>query len=249
MNLSEMLQRAQRDRDLRDSTVASYEKFLRRIGVEDDSLSKEELEGRLLSVTNVNSRRSVAVAIRAVYGYKLKVPPGIPRMYVLPSEDTLRFALMQCRHETRALLMMYGGLRLGEACAVEPAQINGDRLLVDRQVLEFHRNGKHVVRLSPVKTATRFVILPEWLLPRLHSIGANDVPGNVRAAFYHWGRQHHIQLNPHMLRKWHGTWLLNNGANIVAVSKQLGHSNPSITMRSYIMTEEDDIRNAFQNKK
>ncbi|MGB7238084.1 MAG: hypothetical protein WBD41_19170, partial [Rhodococcus sp. (in: high G+C Gram-positive bacteria)] len=140
--LETLLRAAQRKRGLRDSTVASYKRFLTRIGVVDDSLSLEELESRLIDVGNVNTRRSTVTAIRAVLGVKMKIQPGIPRRYELATEDTLRFALMQCKYEVRALLMMYGGLRLGEACAITAKQLSGDRLVVDRQVLEFYENGK-----------------------------------------------------------------------------------------------------------
>lgn len=248
MNLNELLEQAQQRRDLRDSTVASYRKLLTRIDVTDDSLGKEELEARLLDVPNVNTRRATVVAIRSVLQVNMKVPQGIPRRYDLPTEDQLRFALMQCRYETRGLLMMYAGLRIGEACAVTSNQLNGDRLLIDRQVLEFTDRGKHVVRIAPVKAGYGQVLVPEWLIPQIHALGETDIPGHVRSAFWHWGRRHGIKLNPHSLRHWHATWLLNSGVNIVAVSKQLRHSDPSITMRAYIQTSEDDVRRAFNQK-
>jgi integrase len=243
--LEALLKSAQRKRDLRDSTVESYRRFLTRIGVVDDSLSLEELEARLLDISNVNTRRSTVTAIRAVLGVKLKIQPGIPRRYDLPSEDVLRFALMQCKYELRALLMMYGGLRLGEACAITSKQLNGDRLVVDRQVLEFWQDKKHVVRIASVKTFDGVVIVPQWLAERVKGLDTTDTPGSVRAAMHHWGKRHGIQLNPHMLRHWHATTLLNRGVNVVAVSKQLRHSDPSITLRAYIQTGENDIRNAF----
>lgn len=245
MDLNDLLRKAQEERDLRQSTVNSYRKLLVRIGIENDELSRDELEGRLLLVRNINTRRATVVAIRAVLSVPIKVPVGIPRSYTLPTEDQLRFALMQCRYETRGLLMMYAGLRLGEACAVTSDQLSGDRLMIDRQVVEFWEAGVHISRLSPVKAGQGMVVFPEWLIPRIEELGAFDNPGNVRAAFYHWGKRHGIQLNPHMLRHWHATWLLNRGVNIVAVSKQLRHSDPAITMRAYIQTSEDDIRKAF----
>lgn len=245
MNLAELLEQAKRRRNLRDSTVASYAKLLRRINVSDDSLSIEELESRLFVLHNVNTRRATVIAIRAVLGVRIKVPAGIPRRYELPSEDQLRFALMQCRYETRGLLMMYGGLRLGEACAVSSSQLSGDRLLIDRQVVEFDNGDETIRRLAPVKSGYGHVVIPEWLIPQIESLTDTDKPGHVRAAFWHWGQRHGIKLNPHSLRHWHATWLLNSGVNIVAVSKQLRHSDPAITMRIYVQTHDDDIRKAF----
>lgn len=74
--LESLLKSAQRKRDLRDSTVESYRRFLTRMGFVDDSLSLEEFEARLLGIANVNTRRSTLTAIRAVLGAKLKFNPG-----------------------------------------------------------------------------------------------------------------------------------------------------------------------------
>lgn len=248
MNLDELLEQARIERGLRAPTVASYRKLLTRIGVVDDSLSQEDLEGRLLNVRNVNSRRAVIVAIRAVLKIPMKIPKGVPRTYDLPTEDQIRFALMQCQYEARGLLMMYGGLRIGEACAVTKNQLNGDQLLVDRQILEFTDRGTTIARLAPVKANEGTVTIPEWLIPRIEALEDTDIPSRVRAAFWHWGKAHGIKMNPHMLRKWHGTWLLARGVNIVTVSKQLRHTDPAITMRAYIMTDQDDIRKAFKGR-
>jgi len=38
----------------------------------------------------------------------------------------------------------------------------------------------------------------------------------------------------HDLRHSHATWLINNGVNIVAVSKRLGHADIEQTLKTYI---------------
>lgn len=111
--------------------------------------------------------------------------------------------------------------------------------------MEFWQDGKHVVRIASVKTFDGVVIVPQWLAERVKGLDTTDTPGSVRAAMHHWGKRHGIQLNLHMLCHWHATTLLNRGVNVVAVSKQLRHSDSSITLRAYIQTGENDIRNAF----
>jgi hypothetical protein len=107
------------EKGLRQSTVLSYERLIGRLGILDDvEVSQEEVLSRLWSVDNPNTRRAVVIALRSVFGWKVKIPRGIPRRYDLPDEDTLRLALMTSPHEVRGLLMMYAGLRVGEACAV-----------------------------------------------------------------------------------------------------------------------------------
>ena len=41
-------------------------------------------------------------------------------------------------------------------------------------------------------------------------------------------------ISPHLLRHMTGSYLLNSGIDIAAVSAELGHSNKSFTMKTYI---------------
>ena len=51
------------------------------------------------------------------------------------------------------------------------------------------------------------------------------------------------QLRIHDLRHSHATLLINNGANIVAVSKRLGHANIEITLKTYThLFQENEIK-------
>lgn len=52
-------------------------------------------------------------------------------------------------------------------------------------------------------------------------------------------------LTPHGLRHSHASWLINNNVNILAVSKRLGHANPTITLQVYahlLQKTEDEMR-------
>ena len=50
------------------------------------------------------------------------------------------------------------------------------------------------------------------------------------------------RIRIHDLRHSHATWLINNGVNIVAVSKRLGHSNVNQTLKTYthLLQDSDD---------
>lgn len=241
MNGRERLLEAALERDLRRSTVLSYERLLGRIGALDADLTKEEALDRLYGIDNPNSRRATVIALRAVYGWSLKIPKGVPRRYDLPDEDTLRLALMQTPHEVRGLLMMYGGLRIGEACAVTPSSLDGDRLTVDKQVQQLHKTGQETtLRLSPVKASVASVIIPWWLCPLVTSLpvsGPLCKPDGVRESFRRAGRKVGITLNPHMLRHWYATTLIAKGVALPVVTQQMRHSDVSVTLRTYIQVD------------
>ena len=235
------------DRNLRQGTVYTYAGALRRLSVVDDSLSQTELESRILALDNINARRTAAIAVRAVLGIKVRVPKGRPARYDLPSEDALRLALMLSKHETRGLLMMYGGLRLGEACAITRKSIDGDRVRVDRQVLELHAQPGYprVVRLGPPKGAEGEVVLPHWLIPAVKRLTGTDIPTPVRENITRAGKKAGFHLTPHMLRHFYASESLNRGLAIATVSKQLRHGSVSTTMNTYAQPSDGEIHGAW----
>jgi integrase len=242
-----LLLAVQAERGLRQGTIYTYAGSLKRLGVVDDSLSRDELESRILALDNINARRTAAIAVRAVLGIKVKVPRGIPARYDLPSEDALRLALMLSKHETRGLLMMYGGLRLGEACAVTAKSLDGDRVRVDRQVLELHAQPGYprVVRLGPPKGAEGEVVIPLWLCPLVEALTETVVPTPVRENIGRAGKKVGIKLSPHMLRHFYATESLVRGMSVSTVSKQLRHSSVSITWNTYAQSRDADIHKAW----
>lgn len=236
------------DKGLRQSTVLSYERLLGRLGILDDvQVSQEEVLTRLWEIDNPNSRRATVIALRSVFGWSIKIPKGVPRRYELPDEDTLRLALMTSPHEVRGLLMMYGGLRIGEACAVTMQSVSGDRLTVDKQVLQLRRTGHPTVtRVAPVKTSEATVIIPHWLTGLVLSLTDMAKPDCVRESLRRAGNKVGTSLNPHLLRHWYATTLIARGVALPLVQQQLRHSDISVTLRTYVQfNAEDSIHDAF----
>ncbi|MCW2757970.1 MAG: site-specific recombinase, partial [Nocardioidaceae bacterium] len=119
------------EKGLRQTTVLSYKRHLDHLGILDlevAEVTRENVLEALWAVDNPNTRRACVIIVRSVLGIKIKIPKSIPRRYDLPDEDTLRLALMTSPHEVRGLLMMYAGLRVGEACAITARDVHGDRL-------------------------------------------------------------------------------------------------------------------------
>jgi integrase len=238
------------ERGLRESTVRSYEVLLRRLDILDleaHEVGRDEALAALWTIDNPNTRRATVVALRAVLGLQIKIPKAIPRRYDLPDEDTLRLALMTSPHETRALLMAYAGLRIGEACAITAADVRGDRLRVDKQVQMIHRKGLPTkVRVCPVKSAEADIAVPLWLADRVLALQDTVKPDAVRESIRRAGRRVGIDLNPHQLRHWYATTALARGVPLITVSRQMRHSDVQTTLRTYAQSNDGlEIHRAF----
>lgn len=252
MDIRSLCERVGVEKGLRQSTIFSYRRLLLGAGITDDSLSREEVESLLFDIENPSTRRATVIAVRSVLGHNIRIPKAPKRSYVLPSEDDLRLALMTSPHELRGLLMMYAGLRIGEACAVTSKSINGDKLLVDRQVIELYASSretgaeaKRVVRIGPAKTSEATITVPFWLAERVKSIDDTAVPSLVRESLRRAGKKVGIKLNPHQLRHWYATTLLERGAPLTLVQHQMRHSDIAITLRAYSEHSTEDIHKLF----
>lgn len=250
MKVQDRLYAVALERDLRKSTVIEYKRCLRRIGVLDrevGEVSLEDMTEALWEIQNPNTRRNTAIAIRSVLGYQIRIPKPVSRRYNLPDEDTLRLALMTCPYETRGLLMMYGGLRLGEACAITRLDVNGDRLRVDKQIQALRETGKPtVIQTAQVKTHEADIVIPQWLATRLLDVTTTDKPDAVRESMRRAGKRVGIALNPHQLRHWYATTAIERGVPIMVVSRQLRHSDIATTLRTYTQHDEGKhIHGAF----
>jgi integrase len=247
MSIRQDVARVAVERGLRQSTYTSYLRLLGGIGILDlDCVSEEELLERLWTLENPNTRRATIIAVRSVLGFRIRVPRAVPRRYQLESEDTLRMALMLTPHEPRGLLMMYAGLRVGEACAITAKDRAGDRLRVDKQVQELYVTGQpRSVKVGPVKTNEASIVIPHWLADCVDALENCPVPSSVRESLRRAGNKVGILLNPHMLRHWYCTTLLERGVALALVSRQMRHSDVAVTLRTYAQVDDGDIHRAL----
>jgi integrase len=228
---------------LRQSTLLSYKRLLSYAGLLDEEVAvvgPESVSDALWRIDNPNTRRAATIAVRSVLGISVKIPRGIPRRYELPSEDTLRLALMTSPHEVRGLLMMYAGCRIGEACAVTAADVSGDRLSITKQVVQLHETSRPTIcRLGPVKTSEAEVVIPHWLTGRVETLHGTAKPDGVRESLRRAGAKVGVKLTPHMLRHWFATTMLERGAPLPLVQRQMRHSDIAVTLRTYVQYKTD----------
>lgn len=229
-------------RQIRQSTVDSYLGCVLYDDLWDEALEDLSLQlvyERTQEQLNQNTRRKHTIAYRSIFREypwirELKIPASIARVYEFPSEDTIRFALMMSPFELQGLLMMYGGLRPGEACAMSNTDLKGNILLVHKQRI---KNG----RMVTAKTAGQ-VVLPQWLAERLaHHEPTIMTSGSLRESLYRYGQKAGIHLNPGLLRHWYISKMVNNKVSPKIAQKQARHSDVQTTLKYYTNFSKEQL--------
>lgn len=216
-----------------------YMSHLRRVGLEDGhNYEIHEVVQRIKSIPNVNSRRTVAIALRTMFPEikpYVKIEKSLPRVYDLTGiketlegcPDTPRFIPMR--------LMAYGGLRVGEAVAITHHDLTGNTLAVSKS-----RNNWGVLKAT--KGASGNVVIPSWLAQSMTGYKGTDI---IPRSYYRWLKRH-TGLIPHALRHWNATQLIKSGASPELVRRQLRHSNLATTLSVYAQVEASDIEQTIE---
>ena len=150
--------------------------------------------------------------------------------------------------------LYWTGCRRGEALALQYTDINGSQCHITKSIKVF-KDG-----FLPLKTdsSERTITIPAQLLADLQenistcsperpflfggdiSLPINTVQRRFTAGIKKSGVK---RIRIHDLRHSHATFLINNGANIVAVSKRLGHSTINQTLETYAhLFKETDLQ-------
>jgi integrase len=204
------------------------------------------------SIGNHNSRRRLYITARSIFKelgkcQDLPVLESISRIYQFPSQENLEFLINKSKYRLQLFLCMYGGLRVGEACAVTPAKLEGNYLRVDEA---FSQDGLHIG--SP-KTVGK-VLLPEWLANEVRAMTADQywkigmTTKMVSGSIYKISRFKEAQrltggkpINPHMLRHWYATDMVKRGISPEVVRRQMRHKKIETTMKVYVQVNSADL--------
>ena len=146
------------------STKQTLIRDVKKLGIWDmqvDEVTSSHVRNVVDSLGNHNSRRRLYITARTIFKelgmlQDLPVLEAISRIYEFPTQEHLEFLINKSKYRLQLLLCMYGGLRVGEACAVKPSKLEGNYLRVDEA---FSQDGLH---LGSPKTVGR-VLLPDWL--------------------------------------------------------------------------------------
>ena len=252
MLVSEYASNVINNRPLKYGTRQSYFKIIKSLGIWDLDISElncARIFDKVDQMRSHNVKKNVYICLRSVFRdlgiFKdLPILEGIPKTYELPTQQELHDLIDRSKYRRILYLCMYAGLRVGEACAVIPSQLDGNYLTVDRA---FSQDGKH---LGSPKTYGK-VLIPEWL--------AEDIIGMKPEDYWHLGmptqlvswacgnlskRRSRIHINPHMLRHWYATELIRLNTNPEVVRRQLRHKNIETTMKIYVQVNSKDLEKA-----
>ena len=247
MKLSEHLEMYLASKPLRLSTKDTYRRTFKNLNLLDlevEEFSIDDAFARIQTIPNHNTRRTHTIVLRSVLGQiegikLLRISATQPKYWDLPDETTLRTAVEQSKWWKILYLCMYAGLRVGEACAIRPKDLRGDRLIINRQLSQ---KGE----LLPAKTVGQ-VILPHWLAEFVNNMDETDWwPANKPSKHLtdhciKLSRKTKVKVTPHLLRHWYATEMIRATKNPELVRRQLRHARLDTTLQVYAQVSMDDL--------
>ena len=243
------------NRPLKYGTRQSYFKIIKSLGIWE--LDVSDLNCALIfdkvdQMRSHNVKKNVYICLRSVFKdlgvfNNLPILQGISKEYDFPSQQELHDLIDRSKYRRILYLCMYAGLRVGEACAVIPSQLEGNYLRIDRA---FSQDGKH---LGSPKTYGR-VRIPSWLADDVRNMSPDQIweYGKPTSRVTHScfklskGKQWRDltkgkKFNPHMLRHWYATDMIRRGISPEVVRRQMRHANVNVTLQIYTQVNDDEI--------
>lgn len=192
--------------------------------------------------------RDRAIHTNPALDCNIKLPPQAQtdRPVLTPQQvERLASAMRQQRDQVLVRLLAYGGLRIGEALALQWADVDqaGNGLRIRRSV----ETSSGAVIVGPTKTySARDVYLPATLvaqiveLPRRSDLVFPNRQGR-HLRYRNWRRDcwdkavdtSGVAALPHDLRATCASLLIDAGASVKDVQKHLGHKDETTTLRLY----------------
>jgi integrase len=256
MLVSEYAQNVINNRPLKYGTRQSYIKIIKSLGIWDTEIS--DLNCALIfdkvdQMRSHNVKKNVFICLRSVFKdlgifNELPILQGIAKQYDFPTQEELHQIIDRSKYRRILYLCMYAGLRVGEACAVIPSQLEGNMLTVDRAISQ---DGLH---LGSPKTYGK-VMIPEWLADEIRAMTEDEFWRiGMPSQLVSWAcgnlskRNGAKRINPHMLRHWFATDMIKRGINPEIARRQLRHKNIETTMKIYVQVNDQDLAMAVPQR-
>lgn len=185
----------------------------------------------------------------------------VTQAWELEEAQTVLTAIVGHRFEAIYLLILWGGLRIGEVVSLRWNQIRGDGTVAFRQAEHTHLKGRPIGTTK--RERDRETCLPAHVVARLRELkdaGPAPLawPGRPKASMAYVyvaqrpdGDRWHPRtirddwvalvaglkvkpLRPHGGRRTHGTMHMVAGTPLADLSSLLGHSSPAVTAQAYL---------------
>ena len=255
MLVSEYATKVINSRPYKYQTRLTYFKDLKRLGIWD--LDVEEVDSALIrdiveTIRTQSTRKRLFITARSIFK-DLGICQDLPnleaegKIYDIPTQAELEWLINRSKYRLQLLLCMFGGLRVGEACAVTPEKVTGDYLDVNQA---YSQDGLH---LGSPKTYGK-ILLPHWLAEEVRNMKPEQIwelgktTKLVSHSCYKLSRGAKFQkmtggkiVNPHMLRHWYATDMIRRGVNPEVVRRQMRHKNVSVTLKIYTQVRSEEI--------
>lgn len=262
MKVSEYASEVINSRPYKYQTRQTYFKDLKRLGIW--NLDVSEVNSALIrdiveKVTTQSTRKRLFITARSIFK-DLGICQDLPnleaegKIYDIPTQEQLEWLIDRSKYRLQLLLCMFGGLRVGEACAVTPEKLSGDYLDVNQA---YSQDGLH---LGSPKTYGK-ILLPHWLAEEVRSMALDEywllgrTTKLVSHSCYKLSRSEKFRdmtggktVNPHMLRHWYATDMIRRGVNPEVVRRQMRHKNVSVTLKIYTQVRSEEIEASLPNR-
>jgi integrase len=262
VKVSEYASEVINSRPYKYQTRLTYLKDLKRLGIWEldiSDINSALIRDKVEKLSTQSTRKRLFITARSIFK-DLGLCQDLPnleaegKIYDIPSQEQLEWLIDRSKYRLQLLLCMFGGLRVGEACAVTPEKLSGDYLDVNQA---YSQDGLH---LGSPKTYGK-ILLPHWLAEevrnmrpeQLWSIGKTTKL--VSHSCYKLSRGEKFKklsggktVNPHMLRHWYATDMIRRGVNPEVVRRQMRHKNVSVTLKIYTQVRSEEVEAALPTR-
>ena len=251
-----------------DLDLATYNKFNLYVDKEGYSVNhKNKILNLLKSLVNYSHKyyNTSDTILTFIENYK-EVNPFKKEMQFFTYEEFLKFesVIDELDYKTFFEVLYYLGLRQGEACSLTWSDIdfNKSEVSINKTITTKLKGQLYTISSPKTKKSNRVLPIPKKLLESLKIMKLNAMKKKYfKETWFVFGdelpfRETTIQVRKnkycrlagvkqiriHDFRHSCASFLIQNGASIVLVSKYLGHSKISITLDTYTHLYENELK-------
>ena len=256
------------DVKVNDLDLATYNKFNLYVDKEGYSVNhKNKILNLLKSLVNYSHKyyNTSDTILTFIENYK-EVNPFKKEMQFFTYEEFLKFesVIDELDYKTFFEVLYYLGLRQGEACSLTWSDIdfNKSEVSINKTITTKLKGQLYTISSPKTKKSNRVLPIPKKLLESLKTMKNNAMKKKYfKETWFVFGdelpfRETTIQVRKnkycrlagvkqiriHDFRHSCASFLIQNGASIVLVSKYLGHSKISITLDTYTHLYENELK-------